>query len=312
MNLRQCEVFRAVMEAGTVTNAATRLRVSQPAVSKMLAQFERELGFRLFLRQNRRLVRTPEAHALYEEVRRAFVGLDYLTRFAGDLRELRQGHLVLAATHAMASFYLPGVVARFLRSHPGLSISIHTADSPGIAQEVATRRVDLGIAQFRVPTQGVRYERLCSVETVCVLPPGHALARRRVIRPTDLHGETFIALAAVNRSRTRLTSVFEVEGVVPRIRVDTPLASTACNLVMAGVGVCILDRLSAEASGHPDLVIRPFRPGISEDLLMLSSEQAPLSGVATAFAALLRQSFGHEASGKAAPPRKPASRAAVK
>ena len=98
MNLRQCEVFRVVMEAGTVTAAADLLHVSQPAVSKILAQLERDLGFRAFLRVRRRLVPTPEAQALYDEVRRAFVSLDYLTRFARDLKGLRQGRLVLAAS----------------------------------------------------------------------------------------------------------------------------------------------------------------------------------------------------------------------
>lgn len=291
VNLRQCETFRAVMETGTVTAAAERLCVSQPAVSKMLAQFERELGFRVFLRQGRRLIPTQDAHALYQEVRRAFIGLDYLSRFAGDLRELRRGHLVVAASHVVSSFFLPAVVARFLRSYPGVSVSLNTANSPAVAQEVATRRADLGVAQFRVPTQGVRFDRLRAVETVCVLRRGHVLARRRLIRPADLHGETFVALAAVNPRRARLMALFEAQGVVPRIQVDTPLASTACNLVMAGVGVTVLDRLSAEACRHPDLVILPFQADIEEDLLMLSSEQAPLSAVASAFAALLRQAF---------------------
>jgi DNA-binding transcriptional LysR family regulator len=122
-----------------------------------------------------------------------------------------------------------------------------------------------------------------------------------VIRPADLDGETLVALAAVNRLRTRLAALFEAQRVVPRIQVDTPLASTACNLVVAGIGVSVLDRLSAEASQHPDLVIRPFRAGISEDLLMLSPEQAPLSGVASAFATLLRQTFGSEAKASSSP-----------
>jgi hypothetical protein len=81
------------------------------------------------------------------------------------------------------------------------------------------------------------------------------------------------------------------KGVVPRIQVDTPFASTACNPVMAEVGISTLDRLCAEASQHPELVVRPFRAGIVEDPFMLSSEQASLSGVANA---LLRQAFGRE------------------
>lgn len=302
MNLRQCEVFRAVMETGTVTGAAERLGVTQPAASKTLAQLERDLGFPVFLRQRRRLVPTPDAQALYQEVRRAFIGLDYLTRFAGDLRNLRQGHLVVAATHATASFFMPGVVAAFLRRHPGLSVSLHTMDSPGIAQAVASGRADLGIAQFEVPTHGLRRQRLCAVDSVCVMPPGHPLARRRVVRPADLHGEDFIALAAVNPVRVRLTTLLDAERVKPRILVDTPLASTACGLVMEGTGICILDRLSADANLYRGIVVRPFRPSLAEDVVLLASAQAPLSSVATAFAAQLHRSFGSLRAAGAAPP----------
>lgn len=291
MNLRQCEVFRVVMETGSVTAAADRLHVSQPAVSKILAQLEAGLGFRAFLRQRRRLVPTPEAQALYNEVRRAFISLDYLTRFAHDLKTLRQGHLVVAAIHSASGGWLPDVVAGFLRRHPGLSISLQTMDSPRVAQSVAAGHADLGIAQFEVPTDQLRREPLMAVEAVCVVPPNHCLARRRSVRPADLHEAPFIALASVNRFRTKLNAVLEAEGVIPRIQVDTPLASTACALVMEGVGVAVLDRLSAEDNLHRRIVIRPFLPRISEDLLLLSPAARPASAVAEAFAQALRQRF---------------------
>jgi DNA-binding transcriptional LysR family regulator len=97
MNLRQLEVFRAVIETGSVTRAADRLHVTQPAASKMLAQFERELGFLAFTRVRKRLTPTPEATAVYREVERTFASIDYLERFASDLRGMRQGRIVLGA-----------------------------------------------------------------------------------------------------------------------------------------------------------------------------------------------------------------------
>jgi DNA-binding transcriptional LysR family regulator len=292
MNFRQCEVFRVVIEAGTVTAAANRLHVSQPAVSKILAQLEQDLGFRAFVRERRRLIPTPEAQALYHEIRRAFISLDYLTRFARDLKGLRQGHLVLAAIHAASSGWLPGMIAGFLREHPGLSISLQTLDSPRVAQAITTGHADLGIAQFEVPMEHVHRERLMSVEAVCVMPPGHKLAERRIIRPADLHGQDFIALATVNRFRKRLDTLLEAQGVAPRIQVDTTLASTACGLVMEGVGIAILDRLGAEDNLHRQIVIRPFRPKIAEDLILLSPASRPASTVAEKFATALRQRFG--------------------
>lgn len=291
MNLRQYEVFRAVMEAGTVTGAAERLRVTQPGVSKLLAQFERELGFAVFVRERRRLKPTPEGEALFREVRRAFLGLDYLSRVAADLRNLRQGQLVVAATHAISSHYLPDVIAAFLRAHPGISVSLHTLDSPGTAQAVATGRSDLGIAQFEVATPGLRSQVLCTTEAVCVLPPGHRLATAAKVEARALHGEPFVALATVNRLRVRVDALFEAAGAVPRTLVDASLASTACRLVMQGVGVSVMDRLSAEANLHQGILLRPLAPAVTEHLLLLLPEERPLSGIARAFVAALEARF---------------------
>lgn len=295
MNLRQCEVFRAVMELGTVTAAAERLHVTQPAVSKMLAQLERELGFAAFIRRRKRLLPTPEAEALYHEVRRAFLSLDYLTRVAADLRHLRQGQLVIAATHIMGSHYLPEVLAPFLEAHPGLRVSLQSLDSPGTAQAVATGRADLGISQFEVPAPGLRSEVLCTPETVCVLPSDHRLVGEPYVAAEALAGERFIALAAVNPLRAAVDSMLETAGAVPRTVVDTPLASTACRLVMQGSGISVMDRLSAEANLHLGIVIRPLFPPVSGRLLLLLPDQRPLSVVTQAFADAVRARF---ASGK--------------
>jgi DNA-binding transcriptional LysR family regulator len=291
MNLRQCEVFRLVVETGSVTEAAGRLHVTQPAVSKMLTQLERDLGFRAFTRERRRLVPTPEGRALYDEVERAFVSLDYLTRFARDLKGLRQGHIVLGAPHGASGGWLPAVVAGFLRRHPGLSVSLRTMDSPRVAQAVGTGVLDFGIAQFGVAAPQVQRQRLVSVEAVFVLPPDHRLVERRSIRPADLRNETFIALAPVDRYRVRLDALLDAEGVPRRVQIDAPLGSTVCALVMEGMGIALLDRLTAEANLHRGIVIRPFVPRIAEDLMLLTPVRSA-TAITAAFVAELRGHFG--------------------
>jgi DNA-binding transcriptional LysR family regulator len=291
MNMRQCEVFRVVVETGSVTEAANRLNVTQPAVSKIIAQLEHDLGFRAFLREHRRLVPTREAQALYNEVERAFVSLDYLTRFARDLKGLRQGHIVMAAPHAASSGWLPAIVAGFLRQHPGLSISLQTMDSAKITQAVASGHLDLAIVQFDVAARLVQREILMAVEAVCVMHPDHRLAKRRVIRPQDFQDEPFIALAAINRLRIKLDAWLEAEGVTRRIQVDTPLASTACGLVMEGLGLTVIDRLSAEDNRYRGIVIRPMAPVITEDLILLTPTRRPMAMIADEFIKALRARF---------------------
>lgn len=291
MNMRQCEVFRIVVETGSVTEAAHRLNVTQPAVSKIIAQLEHDLGFRAFLRERRRLIPTREAQALYNEVERAFVSLDYLTRFARDLKGLRQGHIVMGAYHSASSGWLPSIVAGFLRQHEGLSISLQTMDTPKITQAVASGHLDLGIVQFEVAARHVTREALMAVDAVCVLHPEHRLAKRRIIQLSDLQDEAFIALAAVNHLRTKLDAMLEAENVTRRIQVDTPLASTACALVMEGLGMTVIDRLSAEDNLYRGIVIRRFAPALSETLDLITSARRPATLITEEFIKALRTRF---------------------
>jgi DNA-binding transcriptional LysR family regulator len=90
INSRQIEAFRALMLAGTTTAAAEVMRVTQPAVSRLLADLQAALKLTLFDRRGTRLVPTSEALALYDEVQRSFVGLDRIAAVAcsRSLREL--------------------------------------------------------------------------------------------------------------------------------------------------------------------------------------------------------------------------------
>ena len=87
ITFRQIEAFRAVMSSGTVTQAAEILHVSQPAVSRMIADLEYRLNFKLFNRTGRQLIATDEAHALQHEIQRAFIGLKEITEAAHAIRE---------------------------------------------------------------------------------------------------------------------------------------------------------------------------------------------------------------------------------
>jgi DNA-binding transcriptional LysR family regulator len=271
VNLRQIEILRAIIEAGSVTEAAARLHVSQPAVSKMLAQLERDLGFATFARQKRRLVPTAEGMALFAEVERAFLGLDHLNRFAADLRALRQGRLIIGATHSASNGWLPEVIALFLKANVGPTLSLQVLDSPTVGDAVARGQLDLGIAQASAAARSLHQERLLGVEAVCILPPGHRLAAKSTIKPVDLQDEPFIALAPGNRYRITLDALLQKRGIASRLRIETPLASTACALVMQGLGIAIIDHVSAMDNRYRGIAIRPFRPRIAENLLLLTA-----------------------------------------
>ncbi len=289
MNFRQIEIFKAVMETGTVTGAARRLHISQPAVSKMLGQLERALGFAAFDRLKGRLVPTAEARALYGQIERAYLGMDYLSRFATDLRELRRGHLVVSVLPTLSVNWMPPIVARFLRDHPGITLSLLTRTSSKVMEWVAEQQVDVGIAMLTMDDPMVEHELLWDCEAVCVLPAGHPLAEKTVIEARDLADEAFISLSSTDNSRRNVDRVLEAEGVRARVVVDTVLAATACGLVAQGVGISIVDPMTAAQYTDAGVVARRFKPQVTFDFQLLRPLHRPRAQVVDHFIDYLKQ-----------------------
>ena len=104
MNNRQIEVFAAVMKTGTVSRAAETLGVTQPGVSRMIAELERSIGFSLFDRVRNRIIPTPEAKLFYEEVQASFRGMDKLRASIARIRDHGVGQIRIGTLSALWLF----------------------------------------------------------------------------------------------------------------------------------------------------------------------------------------------------------------
>src|SRR5436190_14207838 len=144
LSIRELEVFRHVMELGTVTAAAEVLHISQPAVSRSLQQAERRLGFPLFLRRKKRLLATAEARSLFPETVSAFAAFEVVQKRAADLRVGRAGGLNIAAISAFANALLPTAIARFCAPRPEVTIALLSMSALQVANHVANHQADLG------------------------------------------------------------------------------------------------------------------------------------------------------------------------
>src|SRR3546814_13915584 len=122
MNFRQIEAFRTVIACGTTTRAAEILRISQPAISRLLADLERTTKLKLFDRGKGRIRPTAEGLAFYDEVQRAFIGLERLSFAAENIRSFAAGSLRVASLPVLGHAFLPRVVAAFCRDFPGISV----------------------------------------------------------------------------------------------------------------------------------------------------------------------------------------------
>ena len=213
MNLRQIDAFRAVMESGTVSRAAKRLSVSQPAVSKLIQNFEQAIGLVLFDRTRGRLSPTAEATMLFEEVERLFGGLSSIKTFAEEIRTLHHGSLRIGVMPALSTGFIQEVVADFVRDYPQAQISIHARSSLKLVDWLVAGHLDIGVTSHPVEHPELMQISICRRQLVCILPLGHPLAKRRKLRPVDLSGERFISFTRDSHVRQALDQIFAAGGV---------------------------------------------------------------------------------------------------
>ena len=263
MNLRQLEVFHAIMQAGSVTAAARTLNVSQPAVSAVLKHTEQRLKLKLFERIGGRLHPTPEALAILPDVSAIFGRVNALHRAMQDLRDGRAGRIVVAASPTLVNAYLPRAIGLLRRDSPLVEISILSLPTPLAVERVARREADIGLVYAPVNDSGVQSEDLATTEMVCVLPRTHALAKKRQIRAADLAGQSVISLGPLTRLGFLIEEASRKLGeAAPQIHIEASSSLTACLLVAEGAGVALVDRAAAAARRFDDLAFRPYRPQI--------------------------------------------------
>jgi DNA-binding transcriptional LysR family regulator len=293
INIREIEMFRAVMLEGSISAAARRLYVSQPSISKYIGNLESRLGLPLFVRSGGRLLPTPEARSFFDQIDRFFHGLSDLELFMKELGEHKQGSLVVAGLPLLSMTVLPDTIARFVRDRPDFSINLQTRGSAGIIEWVAARQVDLGVALDLAHLQDVDIdvEPLAELELFCALPPGHEFESKTEIRPLDLEGQNLISFSHNDRSQFQFDALLDRHKVNPRRRIHVFWSSVAMQLVMRGVGIAMVDQITARFTPGGVDRLRRFRPRQTFSLNLLWPKHWPASEAAKEFASELRRTL---------------------
>ena len=262
MNFRQIEAFRTVIISGTASRAAELMGVSQPSISRSIAELEQILGFSLFDRVKGRLVPTPEGQMFYRDVDASFSGLDRLRSAGARIRDFGSGSVRVASLAALGSTLLPRAIKLFRDQHPTTTVNLNILSSSGVRNAVADGEFDIGLAADEVDLSGVEHQVFGSFQAVIAIPPEHELASRDVISPADLGHIDYVALSPEDRARHRFDQVCEEAGVKPNLVTETPNSATVCALALAGVGLGLVNPLAADGFRERGLVFRRFEPPV--------------------------------------------------
>lgn len=269
LSFRQLQVIHAILEMGSVTDAAETLGISRPAVSMMLAECTSILGFPLFVRTRGAMVPTDEARALLPELHRLMTTRDDIERLLTQLANVEVGRLVVASVPTLTDHVLPLALSILAERHPNILISVHAMRAAEVADAVQKKRADIGLSMGTSTTEGVQIRSLCSGAVICVLRHDHPLASQGSISPEQLLSSPQISVPRSSAVGTLIDSAFALSGVAWRPQFEVTHASAACAFARAGLGIAVVDPFSAPPRDDPDLMSLRLLPAVNITVQLL-------------------------------------------
>ncbi len=291
MNLRHIEVFHAVYVNGSVSAAARMLNVSQPSVSKVLRHAESLLGFPLFDRTGGRLVPTEDAHTLFAEVSEIQERVYALREASRNLKRGAGSLLRISALPSIALDALPVTVAQFMRKHQDTRFDLQTVHHADLLRKLYERETDVAVAYEVPPGAPVGRLWLGASELVVLYREEDMPDAPSRIALEDLAGRPLVSLAASGPVGKIFTTEVERLGVELNEVVSARTFHIATALVRLGVGMTVVDNLSARASLVPGLSMRPLKSRLTFDINAMYLLERPPTALATDFLKALAETI---------------------
>jgi DNA-binding transcriptional LysR family regulator len=259
MEMRDIQVFRAVMQAGTTSKAATLLEVSQPAVSQSIRKLEASSELRLFDRVRGRLVPTQEALALMVEVDRCFTGFEVIEHRSPQPEVIWAGK----ACHRVHFRHWAPVSCRARLPPSGwttrrIQLSFQIMSSREVHQQVSAGQLDFGLMADELSVSGLEHSEFVRLPGVIVMNAQHPLARKKTIDADDLVSHPFLALNPEDASRRRLEQSLGASNMTLRPVLETPYSNSICEFALQGVGMGMAHPVQALDYLSRGLLLKPM------------------------------------------------------
>ncbi|EPW4409137.1 LysR family transcriptional regulator [Vibrio parahaemolyticus] len=290
MNLRQLEVFYAIMQAGTVSGAARLLHVSQPNVTRVLAHTEQQLGFALFERVKGRLVPTQEAKALLPEAEKVY---QQLGQFRSLTNKVKQGtqHLRVGAPPVLAAHLLAPTVALLSKEH-GISFELLTANRDELCSGLLKHELDVAIAFGEETPPAIMGHVLLKENLALIAPKSAAIPAEKTVILEELisHDLPIISLDSRDPLGLLLHQTLSARDEHYQHAITVRSYSAAAELVKHQAGFAIVDPWTAKQYRQDDAVsVHALEPNMSFSVSILFAEHTPQSIATKQFITALKQ-----------------------
>lgn len=271
------------MSTGSVTAAGRLLGRSQPAISRLLQELEAEIGYALFARSGPRVTPTEQGFLLYDDVERALASLQQIRGRAEEIARGQAKPLLLAATSALAAGLLPDALKRIESEFSATRIQVRSASPERVVHAVLTGAAQLGATSLPLEHRGLTVHWIGQAPCVVALPENDPAAAHGVVPVSELAGRRLITMANPYRLRRRLDAALAPAGNAPGT-IETNSSVNALAAVRAGLGVSVLEPITAYGAPMAGVAIRPIDLDIPFFFGVITPQSQPLTPACQAMA----------------------------
>lgn len=285
ITVRSLQALRAVVTTGSVTQAAEILHITQPAVSRIIANLEEELGFPVFVRHRGRLTITSQGEAFYREVSRALAGLDEIPLIGRQIKNGGGTTLRIFSMSSAVNDIVPLALTELQKKYPAVLANLEIRGGREVTHWGPGRQFDIGIVM--VPEGHL--PPFVSVPAYVVMPPSHPLAEKSAFSLEDLATERLVMMPSTSIIRRWLDGEFDRARIAPTVALETSSMMSAAHYATMGVGLTIADPFAIKAIPHRNFVLRPLTPALSLAFSFVLPKERPPSAITADFMTIVAQ-----------------------
>ena len=250
---RQIELFQMAYRHRSTRKAADALHISQPAISRVVAELETEMGVTLFDRSGRKFEPTAAAHSLQQAVQKHYQGLERIRETASQIASGTGGHLRVATVPAVADTRIAVAAGKLMTEFPALRIDVDVLNERAGLAALREGRADCAVVSSDPGDPNLTCTRLADMHPVAILPPGDPLAGNLGISAAKLAETPQIMLPPLSPFRRAVENMFDREGVAFQIRAEGQTQTALAGMVAQGAGRAIVDRDILAAANHANV-----------------------------------------------------------
>ncbi len=250
MDVRQLEMFRAVVEEGSFTRAALRLHVSQSAVSRQLQLLEGELGGPLLHRSVKGVTLTPEGQVLLRTANRIDRDIREVLWEISETQKLKRGQLRIAGGGTVCLYVLPKLLKRFHAQHRDVDLLVKTGSTAAVLQLLRNHQLDLALLTLPIHAADMEVRSALREELVVITAPKHPLTLRKTIDPRALAEHPLVLFEPGSNTRLLVDQFFADQGLPMTVAMETESVEIIKAMVASGLGIALVPYVAIAAEAR--------------------------------------------------------------